>query len=72
MFIQSIIDYIEIIFEAFSDSGLDYQLILTVLVKRSDLERAVMITDLIYKKLDKDVGGNVMIQELVELCEKDL
>jgi hypothetical protein len=59
MFIQSIIDYLEIIFEAYSGQMLKYRTIYEILVKRSTPNNATTITDIIFKKLSIDKDGSV-------------
>lgn len=72
MFIQSIIDYLQIIFEAYSSEKMKYQLIYDILVKRSSPTDAITIADIIFKKLSVDKESTVQLQDIVELCEKDI
>lgn len=41
MFIQRIIDYVEIMFEAYSGCPMDFKLIYTILMKRSYHDKAL-------------------------------
>lgn len=59
MFIQSIIDYLEIIFEAHCTEMLKYRTVYEILMKRSTPNNASIITDIIFKKLSTDKDGTV-------------
>lgn len=72
MFIQSIIDYLEIIFQVYANLDLSYELVYQILVKRSDHIDAVTISDIIFKKLDVNKEGIVNLQDILELCERDI
>ncbi len=62
MFIQSIIDYLEIIFEVYSLEKMSYETIYSILAKRSEPEAALTISEIIFKKLGVEKDECIHLQ----------
>lgn len=62
MFIQSIIDYLEIIFEVFSLEKMSYEVVYSILAKRSEAEAALTISEIIFKKLGIEKDESIHLQ----------
>ncbi len=62
MFIQSIIDYLEIIFEVYSLEKMSYEVVYSILAKRSEAEAALTISEIIFKKLGIEKDESIHLQ----------
>ena len=71
VYIQSVVDYVEIIFESNGMKELKIEEIKDTFMKRCSKEKAIEISEEMFLRMNRGKGATITISEVYTLCEKD-